>query len=88
MQKVKVTFLPTYSGSYFRSHPYSQGVATAGSSARLIWRSFTPDAPLDATPEGFVSPPGFKRGIFSLLGECVNQHTIHLRSFDALAHYQ
>lgn len=36
---------------------------------------FIPDAFLDATPKGFVSPPGMKPWIFCLLGRCLNYYT-------------
>lgn len=60
--------------SYFWLFPYSRGIATAGRSACLIWHIFTPDALPDATPEGFMSPPGIKPPGFRLHRDCVNHY--------------
>lgn len=59
--------------SYFWPLPYSQGVATAGSAACL-----TPDALPDATPKGFVSPPGIKARLFHSLGKCEPLHSLQV----------
>lgn len=77
MRELKVTFLPAYSGSYFQLLAYPRrvttaGGTTAGGAAWLILHILTPGALPDATPKGFVSPPGIKPGIFCLLGECGN----------------
>lgn len=53
--------------SYFPLLCCSQGVATAGSAAHVIWQIFTLDGLPDTALEGFVSASRIEPGIFGLL---------------------
>lgn len=57
---------------------------TRGFRMRVAWHIFTPNALPDATPAGFVFPPGIKLSIFCLLGKCVTQYTTEHEGLQSL----